>query len=188
MSNPSLTCPDIPLNPYSPRMSYRIPSPTPGNSVPPYARVNYLNFDSRNIAFEKTGSDVNALVSTSLNLTQYMAGLQFDHTVGVVALELATSMINDQAAGLAGLFVMRYQGDNININQSKDCFIAHLTYQNSTAGSPNPTNRTNSLSFGATSALKFQTGERMAVYACSPNAATVLFAVTLAVYIVPIAS
>lgn len=137
------------------------------------------DLDVLTAAAEWHGGQVSATFPEAFRVAQLEP---FGVDVGIVGMVLVAALINDQADSRFGVWVAIDNGERINLNKANKVFIGAMTQQNTqTGGIPNPSNRTASLAFGEQSALRTNSGQRLALYATGSNSGQ-LGAATLTVY------
>lgn len=132
-----------------------------------------LNVES--ISSETTGG----VLATAYPSAKLMTSYTVQNDIGLVGLVFATSILQPVAAKLCGLFVIiGDKPDTIAINKAAKMPLLHLTYQNSpAAGTPNPMNKTSSLSFGENSAMRVNSGQSISIYGTGDNIAQTMAAI-----------
>lgn len=133
------------------------------------------DFNVITLATDFTGGTVNTAWASMKNMASY----KFQNDTGLSGLILATSIMNPVASKLVGIFVVVGEAtDSIKIDGGVKMPMAHLTWQNSpTSGTPNPTNKTSSLSFGENAAMRINSGQSISIYAAGDNVAQTFGAV-----------
>jgi hypothetical protein len=85
----------------------------------------------------------------------------FVTAIGLVAVELSTSIINASSDGVIGIFVCKDQGNIIDVSQATQLLVSHLVEQGLSHSMRSGT------TFADDVAPKFGTAEKIAVYACA---------------------
>lgn len=130
------------------------------------------------IATNFTGGAVN----TAWPNLKKMAEKIIQNDIGAVGLVFATSILQPVADKIVGCFVLIGEGPDTIAADKSGILLPHLTQMNSpAAGTPNPTNKTSSLSFGENSAIRINSGQKVCIYASGDNIAQI-FAAVLTIY------
>jgi len=135
-----------------------------GRGSTPY---RFTNFQSRNMVFDGVGTAVNAVFPLATRVTT----LDLQAEAMLYALSLSSSLINATALDTVGIFVATDAGLLIDTSDMVGLFLSHITRQNSIVGLATASSRSNALNFGEGTAYKLSSGQRLALYACSANAA-----------------
>ena len=145
-------------------------------AIRPTAEASKL-IETRVLTLNTDATAVNASFPTLRRLLTY----QFTQSYQLVAISLSCSIVNVDTA-VAGLFVGRDLGEQINIQQqsdtqvASDIFISQLTHQNSTLATIAPLSRTNTISFaGDKQFIQIEGGSRLALYGCGTSNANSFF-------------
>lgn len=122
-------------------------------------------------------------LATAWSKMKKVASYEVQNDIGLVGMVLATTILQPVASKIVGVFVVVGDGqDVLEINKGQKVAMAHLSQQNSPAtGTPNPTNKTSSLSFGENSAMRLNSNQRISIYATGDNLAQI-FAAVLTIY------
>lgn len=142
--------------------------------------------ETRILTLDTDGTAVNAVFPTLRRLVTY----QFTQSYNLIALSLSCSIANT-TTNVAGLFVGRDLGAQVNIQQqsdtqvASDIFISQLTHQNSTITTIAPLSRTNTIGFsGDRQFIQIEGGSRLALYGCGDNDANNLYAAVVSLHLV----
>ena len=140
------------------------------SAIKPTAEAS-KQIETRVLTLNTDGTVVNSAFPTLRRLLTY----QFTQSYQLVAISLSCSIVNVDTA-VAGLFVGRDLGEQINIQQqsdtqvASDIFISQLTHQNSTLATIAPLSRTNTISFaGDKQFIQIEGGSRLALYGCGTS-------------------
>jgi hypothetical protein len=126
------------------------------------------------------------LVNAAFPLAVKVAEIDLQTNAGLFSLTLSSSILNP-AVGTAGLFAGIADTDTVSISQLNRLFLSHVSTQNSIAGVPNPSSRSNAVQMGQNSYYRVNQGQKIAVYASSPNDVTVLLSAVLTCFWIPLA-
>lgn len=135
----------------------------PGRATP----YRFTNFQSRNMVFDGVGTAVNALFPLAVRVAQ----IDLKAEAMLYALSLSSSLINATALDTVGVFVAVDSGELIDTSQMVGLFLSHITRQNSIVGLATASSRSNAINFGEGTAYRLSSGDKLALYACSANAA-----------------
>lgn len=149
-----------------------------GGRTSPY---RFTNFSTRNIQFAGVGTAVNAVFPSIRRL----ATLDLQAEAGIMSLSLASSIINATPLDTCGLFVALDRGEALSLEGAFDVFLSHVTRQNSIAGLPSSSSRTNTLAFGDATLYRLPSGVKLAIYGSSANAAANELTALLSVFWTP---
>lgn len=125
----------------------------------------YSNFQTRTMFLDATGDTI----ATVFPLLRRMAFINFGTNAGLTGITLSSSLINQQPLDTVGVFVMLDRGPQVSAEGAFELFVSHLTLQNSTAGARQASSRSNAIAMGESSAYLLNSGQRLALYACSDN-------------------
>lgn len=144
--------------------------PTPGNpgAARLFERPPVFGYDliTDVIATEWTGAALVAFPNTA----RIAQSQPFQSDVGLFGMVLVCSLVNDQADTRFGVWAAIDTGTALDLRGASHVFLGAVTQQNSSAGGvPNPSSKTANLSFGENSAIRVNSGQRIALYACGTN-------------------
>jgi hypothetical protein len=125
----------------------------------------FSNFQTRTMFLDATGDQIVSVFP----LLRRMAVINFGTNAGLTGITLSSSLINQQPGDTVGVFVMLDRGEVLSAEGSFELFVSHLTLQNSTAGARQASSRSNAIAMGESSAYLLNSGQRLALYACSDN-------------------
>jgi len=155
-------------------------------ALPLGSPYTFSNFATKSVAIRYTGAQIIALsASATYPVTVKVGEIDLQTNAGLFALSLSSSITNP-VAGVAGVFAAIGEADVINITGMTKLFLSHNCEQNSIAGLPNPSSRSNSLQMGQNSYFRINQGVKIAIYACAPNDASVLVSAVLTAFWIPI--
>ncbi len=152
-----------------------MPPVGPGGRVFERPPVFGYDLNVESISAETTGGVLNTPFPAMKLITSYTV----QNDIGLVGLVLATSILQPVAAKLVGIFVVIGAGDpTLATDKAQKMPLIHLTYQNSpAAGTPNPLNKTSSLSFGENSAMRLNSNQKISIYGSGDNIAQTIAAI-----------
>lgn len=138
-------------------------NPSAGRGSPYY----FYTFQTRSLAVSLTGAQVNSVFPQAARVGL----IDFQADVGLFSLVLATSLLNETAGDTVALAVGLDLGPVASLQGGINFFMSHLTRQNSTAAIRNANSKTNAMQMGQNTAYLLNSGQKLALYACSANAA-----------------
>lgn len=139
----------------------------PGANASPF---QFTNFQVRNMTFTGVGTAVNA----SFPFVRRVATINFESPARLISITMASSIVETSALATAGFFVAIDRGEFLSLAGpgSFDVFLSHICRQNSVAGIPSSSSRSNAMVMGEGSAYLLQSGSVLALYASAENSAS----------------
>lgn len=176
-----------------PEMMASIPTGgvTQFNSMPEWQqRIRFFNFQTAKVVVNTNGAALATAAAAASNSSAFpsafLAGsYKFDVPVGVFQFSFACS-ITSIVAGNAGFFCVKSNAQGLFLTTAVAPFsICDVISQaNSLVGTPGPVVRNLQLALGEGTAMRFDSGDVLSIYACGPNdSGTLLTALLTAYYI-----
>lgn len=134
------------------------------------------------LTVDLTGDDV----ASVFPLLTKVASFKFDQPLGIMGLQLSSSLTN-VTAEMLGVFVMIGSGaaqDQITLTNSVNsgCWITQLTNLNAVPGFASPASRTTMVNFANDTGIQLNSGDEIAIFACSDSDADNLISACLNIY------
>lgn len=136
----------------------------------------FQNFQTKSVSFSYTGAQINALFPPGAVFPKAVkvAEIDLQSNAGIIALTLSSSISNFFAGSTAAVYLALDNGDVADVNGMTRQFVQHVCGQNSVAGLPSASARTNAVQMGQNSYYTVNSGQKIAVYASAPNDASTL--------------
>ena len=150
-------------------------------ALPAGSPYTFSNFYTRSATVNTTGNLVNSAFPTA----KKVAEIDLQTNAGIFSLTLSSSILNP-VVGTAGLFAGLADADTVSINELTRLFLSHVSSQNSIVGVPNPSARSNAVQMGQNTYYRVNQGQKIAIYAASPNDVSVLLSAVLTVFWIPL--
>jgi hypothetical protein len=142
----------------------------PSNQTPFY----FQNFLTRTVAFDLTGAQIATLAAAAGSSSNFpravkVAEIDLQSNAGLIGLSLSSTVTNFDVTATCAVLLGLDNGPVVNVDSLDRLFISHLSGVNSIPGLPASTSRTNALQMGQNSYYTVNSGQRIAIYAASPN-------------------
>lgn len=146
-------------------------------------RLRFFNFDTVKLVADTTGAAINTGAIATFPTAVVVASYQFQVPVGIFLFSLAASLTST-AAGNVGVFCAKNSSPTLTLTTGPvpQSIVDIISQANSLAGIPNPVVRNAQLQLGEGTAMRFNPGDQLSIYASGPNAATTLITATLTAY------
>lgn len=167
------------LTPQVPLGSIQTASSAPGWQ----SRLRFFNFDTVKLVVDTDGATINTGGSALFPFARLVASYQFQSPVGIFLFSLAASLTSI-AAGNVGIFCAKNNSPSLTLTTGPvpQSIIDVISQPNSLAGIPNPVVRNAQLQLSDSTAMLFNQGDQLSIYACGPNDPTTLITATLTAY------
>jgi hypothetical protein len=153
-------------------------------------RIRFTNFDTIKVVGNITGSALTTAATAAGTTSTYpnaflISRYQFTTPCAVFLFSLACSLTS-VAAGNVGVFCAKSNSTSLYLGTGPIPFsiLDVVTQANSVANFPNPVSRNVQLQLGEGTAMRFDAGDTLALFACGPNDAATLINALLTVYYV----
>lgn len=142
-------------------------------------RVNFTNFDTVKVVGDIDGATLNSPYPAATLIASY----QFPVPSAVFMFSLAVSL-TVPVAGVAAVYCVRSTAAGLNFSTGPSTFSIFdvVSQQNSLPGVPAPVVRNLQLPLGEGTAMKFDSGDALGIYAAAPADAAVLINSLLTAY------
>lgn len=161
------------------------------NPIPEWQqRLRFFNFQTVKVVVDTTGAALATAAAAAGNSSVFpsafrAASYKFDVPVGVFLFSFACS-ITSIAAGNAGFFCVKSNAAGLNLSTAvlpfSICDV--VTQPNSLVGTPGPVVRNLQLALGEGTAMRFDNGDSLSIYACAPNDSGTLLTGMLTAYFI----
>ena len=149
----------------------------PGSRAQNQTPFFYQNFLTRSVSFALNGAQINALaapIAAVFPACVKVAEIDLGANAGLISLSLSTSITNFTAGSTCAVYLGLDNGRVCDVNGMQRVFLQHLCGQNSVAGLPASSARTNAVQMGQNSFYSVNSGQKIALYASAPNDANTL--------------
>jgi hypothetical protein len=153
----------------------------PDPALPNGSPYTFSNFSTKTVTIALNGTQVNALFPLAVKVAE----IDLQTNAGLISLTLASS-VTLPVAGTVGIFAALADAQTVSVDALARLFLSHVSVQNSVPGVPNPSSRCNSLQMGQSSYYRVNQGQKIAIYASSPNDVTALMLAVVTAYWIPL--
>lgn len=153
--------------------------PPAAGQAQPY---QFSNFNVQSSAIHTDGSVINTVFPFCTRLST----ISFNQPSGLTAISITSSIINELAGDVVGIFVTLDSGVILNLDGHTPVFLSHLCLQQSTPAFRNASSRTNTIVMGENTYYRLPSGSKLGIYACSDNDAGNEIAALISAYWIPV--
>ena len=157
----------------------------PNPELPNGSPYTFSNFNTRSVAVTLNGAQIAALGASIYPGAVKVGEIDLQTNAGLTALTLSSSLVLP-VAGTCGVFAAIADANTVNVQGITRLLLTHVTTQNSLPGVPNPSSRSNAMQMGQNTYYRVNQGQKIALYASSPNDVTALLSAVLTAFWIPL--